>query len=109
MSDKSVRRSALVLAAVLALAGAVFAGTAFAADPKLDEANDAVTKAIALLKAADNPALAGKGEFAGHRIKAIEKLQAAQAEIAKAKAFADKPPPAPPAPPPKKPPIKKAP
>jgi hypothetical protein len=114
MYDKRGRRSAVVFAAILGLSGAFFAGVALAADVKLDEANDAITKAIALLKAADNPNISGKPEFAGHRAKAIARLEEAKAEIAKAKQFADKPAPPPPssgpphhAPPPPPPPIKK--
>jgi hypothetical protein len=71
------------------LAGAFYAGIAHAADPRLDQANDNVTKAIALLQAAENPD--PKKEFGGHRNKAIQHLKRAQAEIAKAKAFADRP------------------
>ena len=59
-------------------------------DPRLSEANDAVTKAIALLKAAENPD--PKREFGGHRAKAVELLTRAQGEIGKAIDVANEPP-----------------
>src|SRR5690349_5836428 len=68
------------------------AGTVLAADPRLDDASAHVDQAIALLTAADNPAK-DKGEFGGHRKKAIDLLNNAKREIAKAKEFADKNPP----------------
>ena len=71
----------------LSLAGAFFAGAAYAADPKLDEATDLITKAVAALKAAQNPD--PKKEFGGHRKAAVELLMRAQGEIIKAKQFAD--------------------
>jgi hypothetical protein len=80
-----------------ALAGAFFAGTAYAADPRLDEADAFVTKTIALLKALEDPAK--PGEYGGHRLKALTALNRAQTEIRAAKQYVDKPP----APPPRKP------
>ena len=68
------------------------AGTVLAADPRLDDASAHVDQAIALLTAADNPNK-DKGEFGGHRKKAIDLLNNAKREIAKAKEFADKTPP----------------
>jgi hypothetical protein len=91
MQNTSMRRSALLVAGALSVAGAFFAGAAYAADPKLDEATDLITKAVAALKAAQNPD--PKKEFGGHRMAAVELLMRAQGEIIKAKQFADAPPP----------------
>jgi hypothetical protein len=91
MQNTSMKRSAVLVASALGLAGAFFAGAAYAAaDPRLSEANDAVTKAIALLKAAENPD--SKHEFGGHRAKAVELLTRAQGEIGKAIDVANEPP-----------------
>ena len=78
MKNTSIKRSAVMVA-----------GAAYAADPRLDEATDLITKAVAVLKAAENPD--PKREFGGHRKEAIELLTRAQGEIIKAKQFADKP------------------
>lgn len=75
------------------LAVALWAGIAYAADPRLDEADAACQKAIALLEAAENPGV--NPPFAGHRQKAIKDLKEARKQIQKAKEFADKPPPPP--------------
>src|SRR5450432_3688228 len=96
MQNMSMKRSAMFVAGALGLAGALFAGAAYAADPHLDDANDAITKALVLLKAAENPD--PKLEFGGHRKKAVEFLTRAQSEIAKAKEFADATPPTKPPP-----------
>ena len=88
MQNTSIKRSAVFVAGALGLAGAFFAGAAYAADPKFDEATDLITKATAVLKAAENPD--PKLEFGGHRKAAIEFLTRAQAEIIKAKEFQDK-------------------
>jgi hypothetical protein len=98
MQNSKIKRSALLVAGALGLAGAFFAGAAYAADPKFDEATDLITKAVAVLKAAENPD--PKVEFGGHRKAAIEFLTRAQAEIIKAKEVQDKPKPTskPPAP-----------
>ena len=90
MQNTSIKRSALVVAGGLSLAGAFFAGAAFAADAKLDEATGYLTKAVAALKQAENPD--PKREFGGHRMAAIELVMRAQGEILKAKQFADAPP-----------------
>jgi hypothetical protein len=87
MQNTSIKRSALFVAGALGLAGAFFAGAAYAADPKFDEASDLITKAVALLKAAENPD--PKVEFGGHRKAAIDFLTKAQAEIVKAKQVQD--------------------
>ena len=87
MQNTSMKRSAVLMASALGLAGALFAGAAFAADSRLNDANDDITRAIAHLKAAQSP---NPKEFGGHRDKAIEFLTSAQAEIAKAKEVANK-------------------
>jgi hypothetical protein len=88
MQNTSIKRSALFVAGALGIAGAFFAGAAYAADPRFDEATDLITKTVAVLKAAENPD--PKMEFGGHRKAAIEFLTRAQAEIIKAKEFQDK-------------------
>lgn len=93
MQNSSMKRSAVFVAGGLAMAAAFFAGAAYAADPRLDEANDLITKAVAVLKAAENPD--PKLEFGGHRRAAVDLLLHAQGEIAKAKQFADTPRPKP--------------
>jgi len=90
MQSTSIKRSAVFVAGALGIAGAFFAGAAYAADPKFDEATDLITKAVAVLKAVENPD--PKKEFGGHRKAAIEFLTRAQAEIIKAKEFEDKQP-----------------
>ena len=90
MQNSSMKRSAVLVAGALSLAGAFFAGAAYAADPKLDEATGLITKAVAALKAAQNPD--PSKEFGGHRMAAVELLMRAQGEILKAKQFADAPP-----------------
>jgi hypothetical protein len=87
MQNTSMKRSAVLVAGALSLAGAFFAGAAYAADPKLDEATSLITQAVAALKLANNPD--PKKEFGGHRMAAIELLMRAQGEIIKAKRFAD--------------------
>lgn len=86
---------------VLTLAGATYASIALAADQRLDDADAAVVKAIALLEAAENPGVTPP--FGGHRQKAIAHLKKGRVEIGKAKAYADnpknKPKPKPPTPP----------
>ena len=89
MQNTSMTRSALLVAGALSLAGAFFAGAAYAADPKLDQATALITQAVAALKAAQNPD--PKKKFGGHRMAAIELLMRAQGEILKAKQFADAP------------------
>lgn len=88
------RRIAFGLVTAGALTGAFYAGVAYAADQRLDLADDSVENAIALLKAAQNPSAKNpKVPFGGHRAAAIKHLEHARKQIAKAKAFADKPPP----------------
>jgi outer membrane biosynthesis protein TonB len=82
----------VLVAGTLGLAGALFAGAAYAADAPLDQANDLITKAVAVLKAAENPDPKNpKQPFEGHRHEALELLTRAQAEIAKAKQADDQP------------------
>lgn len=86
------RRIAIGLVSAGALTGAFYAGVAYAADPRFDLADANVEKAIALLKAAQNPnAKHPKIPFGGHRAKAILALERARKEIAKSKAYADNP------------------
>ncbi|MCA9597489.1 MAG: hypothetical protein KC776_29450 [Myxococcales bacterium] len=88
---QGIRRRLLITGlAGLGLAGSFYAGVAYAADARLDAADQNVTKAIALLQAAENPGV--KPPFGGHRLKAILFLKKAQSEIAKAKTYADNPP-----------------
>ncbi|HEX6766522.1 MAG TPA: hypothetical protein VF103_13610 [Polyangiaceae bacterium] len=82
-----VRKSLLIGLPIGMLIG--IAGTVLAADPRLDDANGHVDQAIALLTAADNPAR-DKGDFGGHRKRAIDLLNQVKKEITKAKEFQDK-------------------
>ena len=47
MQNTSMKRSAVLVAGALSLAGAFFAGAAYAADSNLDQATDLITKAVA--------------------------------------------------------------
>jgi hypothetical protein len=73
----------------LTLVGVTYASIALAADQRLDDADAAVVKAIALLEAAENPGVVPA--FGGHRLKALIHLKKGRAEIGKAKAWADNP------------------
>ncbi|HMJ13584.1 MAG TPA: hypothetical protein VK524_19330 [Polyangiaceae bacterium] len=84
-----MKRGVGLLAGASLLAGSFYAGVAYAADQRLDQAADNVTKAVALLEAAQNPD--PKREFGGHRVKAIAHLKRGLAAIQKAKEFADRP------------------
>jgi hypothetical protein len=87
-----LKRRALVGALLsVGLAGAFYAGVAYAADQRLDTADAAIQQAIILLKAAQNPGRTPP--FGGHRAAAIKDLEKARAQIKKAKEYADKPPP----------------
>ena len=89
---QGVRRHIVVATlASIGLAGAFYAGIAYAADARLDEADAAVQKAIALLEAAQNPGV--QPPFGGHREKAIHDLKKAREQIQKAKEYSDKHPP----------------
>lgn len=87
MKDASKRRRWTMGA--LMIAGATYASIALAADQRLDDADAAVVKAIALLEAAENPGVVPP--FGGHRKKAIDHLKKGRLEIAKSKAWADDP------------------
>jgi hypothetical protein len=89
-----MKRPAVSVAGALTLAGAFLAGAGYAADRRLDQATDLITKAVAVLKAAQNRD--PKKDFGGHRKTAIELLTRAQSEVLKTKEFADKPDPKPP-------------
>ncbi len=95
------KKSLRTLAAGTVLAGAFYAGMAFAApaDPLLAAADLSAEKAIAQLEAAKNEGV--KPPFGGHRAKAVWHIKQARKEIAKAIKYAEKerkpkPPPAPP-------------
>ena len=93
--NKIFARAAVGAAIAIGSAGAFYAGIAYASDPRLDQAIDNCTKAIALLEAATNEG-AKKEQFHGHRREAIKDIKDAIAQIEKAKTFDDKtPPPAP--------------
>ncbi len=88
---QSVKRRVLTMGLVGAgLAGAFYAGLAFAADQNLADADNNVEKAIALLQAAQNPGV--NPPFGTHRGKAILALKAARKEIKKAQDYQDNPP-----------------
>ena len=87
---QGVRRGVLVACVACAVsAGAFFAGMAYAADARLDQADQAVQKAIALLQAAENPNV--EPPFGGHRKNAIHDLEKARKQIELAKKYADNP------------------
>lgn len=93
------RRLLVGIVAAGALTGAFYAGQAYAADQRLDLADQQIVTAINLLKAAQNPnAKNPKVPFGGHRAIAVKLLEQARKQIEKSKQFADKPP-APPKPP----------
>jgi hypothetical protein len=86
------RRITIGLISAGALTGAFIAGVAYAADTRLDLADDHVEKAIALLKAAQNPnAKNPRQPFGEHRDQAVRELEKARRDIAQAKAYADNP------------------
>src|SRR4051812_10059801 len=84
----------VILGAVVAIgaAGAFYAGVAYASDPRLDQAIDNCTKAIALLEAATNQGAKNKENFHGYRHKALDDLKEAIKHIEKAKSYDDKTP-----------------
>ena len=88
-----VNRSRTVLAlAAATLAAALPIGVALAADSRLDLADDHIEKAIALVEASQNPnAKDPNRPFGNHDARAVRLLEAARAEIAAAKAYADNP------------------
>jgi outer membrane biosynthesis protein TonB len=87
MSQTSVTKTLLVALPVGMLLG--IAGSVLAADPRLDEADGHIKKAIAALEAAENKDHKNK-PFGGHRKAAIDHLKQAQKQIGKAKEFDDK-------------------
>jgi hypothetical protein len=90
--NKILARAAVGAAIAVGSAGAFYAGVAYAADPRLDQAIENCTKAIALLEAATNEG-AKKEQFHGHRREAIKDIKEAIKQIEKAKEFDDKTPP----------------
>jgi hypothetical protein len=87
MHHTSLKRSALTVALSLGVAGAFFAGVAYAHDAALDQAAASVRAAIASLKSAEN--VKAPAEFHGHRNSAITDLGQALDEIEKAEKVAD--------------------
>jgi hypothetical protein len=83
------RRVSLSLLGASALAGTFWAGMAYAADARFDQAKDSIDRAIALLQAAENPD--EHREFGGHRRRAIRNLEQAKRDIERAKAYQDRP------------------
>jgi hypothetical protein len=90
--NKIFARAAVGAAIAVGSAGAFYAGIAYAADPRLDQAIQFCTHSVSLLEAATNEG-AKKAEFHGHRKEAIKDIKAAIKEIEKAKEFDDKTPP----------------
>jgi outer membrane biosynthesis protein TonB len=86
MKHNSIARTLLIALPVGMLVG--IAGSVLAADPKFDEANGHIEKAIKALEAVDS-----KGKrmpYGGHRLSALEHLRKAQRDIGKAKDFEDR-------------------
>lgn len=88
MKQRSVMKTLFVALPMGMLLG--IAGTVIAADPRLDEANLHIEKAIKALEAAENKSKKHGAEFGGHRHAAIDHLKKAQKEIGKAKEFDDR-------------------
>jgi hypothetical protein len=91
--NKVFARTAIGAAVALGFAGAFYAGIAYAADPRFDEAINNCTKAVALLEAATNSGAKNPQQFHGFRRSAIKELKDAIRDIEKAKTFDDKTPP----------------
>ncbi len=87
MLNPFLKRAALAVAGTTLLAGSFYAGTAWAADPKLDDALSNIDKAIALLNAATNPGVTPP--FGAHRDAAVLTLKLARSQVEKAKAYAN--------------------
>jgi hypothetical protein len=90
---KALRRPRTVLALATATpATAVPIGVAFAADSRLDLADDHIERAITLVENSKAPSAKDPDHpFGNHDTKAVKLLEAARAEIAAAKAYADNP------------------
>lgn len=81
-------RAATTLALVgLAIAGGFLAGSVYAADQRLSDADAALEKAIALIKASSNPGV--EPPFGGYDDRAKMHARKARKNIAKAIAYAD--------------------
>jgi tetratricopeptide (TPR) repeat protein len=90
--NRFAARLAIGAAVAVGTAGAFYAGIAYASDPRLDQAIDNCTKAIALLEAASNDGAKHSQNFHGYRKKAIGELKEAIKNVEKAKKFDDKTP-----------------
>ena len=93
--NKIFARTAIGTAVAAGLAGAFYAGIAYASDPRFDEAIANCTKAVALLEAATNSGSKNPNQFHGFRRVAIKEIKDAIRDIEKAKSFDDKTPPPP--------------
>jgi tetratricopeptide (TPR) repeat protein len=91
--NKIFARATIAAAFAVGTAGAFYAGIAYAADARFDEAIANCTKAIALLDAAQNAGSKHPNEFHGFRKSAIKELKDAIKDIEKAKTVDDKTPP----------------
>lgn len=79
-------KKVLVVALVsVVLAGSFTAGVAYGQISRIDSADDNITKAIALLQAAENPGVVPP--WGGHRKKALRYLNLAQREVAACRAW----------------------
>ena len=80
--ERSLRKWIFRAVMAAALCAAFAGGVAFGSDDKLDDAQAAMTKAVAALKGAQSDA----PQFEEHRKKAIDLVTRAQGEVVKAKA-----------------------
>lgn len=87
MNISKTQLVATLAAGCLTMAGAFYAGLAYAADARFDQAADLLTKADALLEAAENPGV--NPPFGGHRESAQKNIKQALKDIEKAKKYAD--------------------
>ena len=87
MRVSSSARIAILLAAVVGFSGGDFAHRAFAADPRFDEAQAAIQKAMALLEAASTVGSPPKCDK--KRLRSIKRLDAVQLLIGKTIACVD--------------------
>jgi hypothetical protein len=85
MHSRPIKRTLLV---ALPLGILIGAAGAYAANRYLDEADTHVDRAIEALQKANNPA--ERGEYGGHRVKAIGLLGEVKRQIKKAKEFDEK-------------------
>ena len=82
-----LKHTVLLATGTALLAGSFYAGTAYAADARLDDAIASIDKAIAQLQAATNPGV--PIPFGGYREAAIISLKLARSQVDKAKQYAN--------------------